>query len=283
VTLPIVTALPGERRGYVDGPEGQIHYRSQGEGPPVLLVHQAPWASIQYRHVLPRLAETGFRAIALDLPGHGMSDPPRHPRIEAYAESIAALLRALEAAPAAVIGHRGGGLAAGRLAATHPELVAALVLDNAPFFTADERSARIGRFPDRQDIASDGRHFTERWAWVRRAGDPDWSDETVHISVLTYFSHGPWKEHGHSAIPLYDFGPDIARIECPALVIASRTDPMFPFAARLLAARPDWGHAELPGGPGMVLDRPDEWLAPVLKFLKANRLHAAGPPRGPMA
>lgn len=271
MTLPIVTALPGERRGYVDGPEGQIHYRSQGEGPPILLVHQAPWASVQYRHILPRLAQAGFRAVALDLPGHGMSDPPRHPGIEGYGESMASLLRALQIAPAVVIGHRAGGLAAGRLAAVHPDLVAALVLDNVPFFSADERSARVGRFPDRQDIAPDGRHFTDRWAWVRRVGDADWSDETVHISVLTYFSHGPWKEHGHSAIPRYDFERDVGRIACPTLVVASRTDPMFPFAARLLAARPDWAGVELPGGSGMVLDRPNEWLVPVLAFLEAYR------------
>lgn len=278
MTLPIFTALPGERRGYVDGPHGQVHYRSHGEGPPVLLVHQAPWASIQYRHILPRLAQAGFRAIAVDLPGHGMSDPPDHPSIEAYAESMAALLRGLGIGRAIVVGHRGGGLAAGRLAAEHPDLLAGLIMDNAPLFSDDERAARVGRSADRQDIAPDGSHFGERWAWVRRVGDPDWSDETVHISVLTYFSHGPWKEHGHLVIPRYDFAPDVARITCPALVIASRRDPLFECGSRLVSARPDWEYAELPGGPGMVLDRPEEWCAPVLSFL--NRIRDGAMPRG---
>lgn len=270
MTLPILTALPGERRGYVDGPDGQLHYRSHGEGPTVLLVHQAPWASIQYRHVLPRIAAAGFRAIAIDLPGHGMSDPPAAPGIETYADSLAALLRALDAGPAIVLGHRGGGLAAGRLAAERPELVRALILDNAPCFTAEERAARIGRFGDRQDIAPDGSHLTDRWAWVRRVGDPDWSDETVHVSVVTYFTHGPWKEHGHSAIPLYDFEADVPRIAAPTLVVASRTDPVFDSGTRLLNTRPDWEYSELPGGPGMVLDRPDEWCAVVLPFLRRH-------------
>lgn len=268
MTLPILTALPGERRGYLDGPDGQIHYRSHGEGPLVLLVHQAPWASIQYRHVLPRLAAAGFRAVAIDLPGHGMSDPPQAPGIEAYAESLAALLTGLGAGPAIVLGHRGGGLAAGRLAAERPDFVRGLILDNAPFFTAEERSARIGRFGDRQDIAPDGSHLTDRWAWVRKVGDPDWSDETVHISVVTYFTHGPWKEHGHSAIPLHDFVADVPRIEAPTMVIASRTDPVFEYGKKLVSARPDWEYSELPGGPGMVLDRPDEWCALVIPFLQ---------------
>ncbi|MBN8814291.1 MAG: alpha/beta hydrolase [Sphingomonas sp.] len=267
MTLPILTALPGERRGYIDGPDGQLHYRSHGSGPAVVLVHQAPWASIQFRHVLPAIAEEGYRAIAIDLPAHGMSDPPARPGIDAYAAAIGALIEALELGPAVVLGHRGGGLAAGRLAAERPELVAGLVLDNAPFLSAEERAERIGRFPDDQRIAPDGRHLTDRWGWVRRVGDPDWSDETVHISVLTYFQHGPWKEHGHSVIPLHDFERDVPRIDCPTLILASRTDPLFESGQRLHRARPDWSYAELPGGPGMVLDRYDEWLVPVRNFL----------------
>lgn len=267
MTLPILTALPGERRGYVDGPDGQIHYRSFGEGAPVVLVHQAPWASIQFRHVLPMIADAGYRAIALDLPAHGMSDPPARPVIDAYAAAIGALIERLELGPSVVIGHRGGGLAAGHLAAERPELLAGLVLDNAPYLTAAEREARIGRFADNQEIAPDGSHITDRWAWVRRVGDPDWSDETVHISVLTYFANGPWKEQGHSVIPLHDFARDVPCIACPTMIVASRTDPLFESGGRLRVARPDWRYAELPGGPGMVLDRATEWLVPIQEFL----------------
>jgi pimeloyl-ACP methyl ester carboxylesterase len=79
--------------------------------------------------------------------------------------------------------------------------------------------------------------------------------------------HGPWKEDGHSVIPLHDFERDVPRIACPTLILASRTDPLFSSGARLRVARPDWGYAELSGGPGMVLDRADEWLVPTLKFV----------------
>lgn len=275
MTLPILTALPGERRGYVDGPDGQLHYRSFGEGAPVVLVHQAPWASIQFRRVLPMIAQAGYRAIALDLPAHGMSDPPARPGIDVYAAAIGALIEQLQIGPSVVIGHRGGGLAAGHLAATRPALVAGLVLDNAPLLSAAEREARVGRFADNQEIAPDGSHLTDRWGWVRRVGDPDWSDETVQIAVVTYFAHGPWKEHGHSVIPLHDFERDVPRITCPTMIVASRTDPLFESGARLHVARPDWRYAELPGGPGMVLDRPTEWIVPVREFLAASPREAA--------
>lgn len=268
MTLPILTALPGERRGYLDGPVGQIHYRSMGAGAPVVLTHQAPWSSIQYRHVLPMFAAAGFRAIAIDLPGHGMSDAPAEPSIALYAEAIVALIDQLGLGPAHLLGHRGGGLAAGRVAAMRPDLAASLTLDNTPLYSAEERADRIGKFPDNQQIAPDGAHLTDRWAWARRVGDPDWSDETVHISVLTYFMHGPWKEHGHSAIPLHDFFGDVAAIACPTLVVAGRGDPVFAYAARLSDQRPDWNYVEWEGGPGMVLDRPLEWFQVIGKFMK---------------
>ena len=59
--LPSVNVLPGERRGYVDGPDGLVHYRELGTGTPIVLVHQAPWGSIQYRRAMPVLAAAGYR------------------------------------------------------------------------------------------------------------------------------------------------------------------------------------------------------------------------------
>lgn len=267
MTLPVMTALPGERRGYVDGPDGQIHYRSLGEGEPIVLVHMAPWSSIAFRHAMPVLAEAGYRAIAIDLPAHGMSSPPESPSIETYAEATAALIEALELGSAIVLGHRGGSLVAGRLAATRPELVKALVFDNVPYMSAEMRAERVGRFPDDQSLNADGSHIQNRWDWVKRVGDKDWSDETVHIAVVTYFLHGPWKEHGHSVIPLYDFEADEPKIACPVLIIAGKSDAVYPSAARLSSARPEWPLVELPGGPGMITDRIEEWKAPVLAFL----------------
>ena len=71
--LPSVNILPGERRCYIDGPDGQVHYRTLGAGAPIVLIHQAPWGSIQYRAAMPVLAAAGYQVIAPDLPGHGMS------------------------------------------------------------------------------------------------------------------------------------------------------------------------------------------------------------------
>lgn len=268
--LPMFGALPGERRGYVDAGGGQVHYREMGTGPAVLLCHQAPWAAIQFHRVMPLLAAAGYRAIAPDLPGHGLSDPLDPPSVAGFAAIVPPLLDALGEARAALIGHHGGALVAGHAAAAYPDRAAVLILDNAPLYSDEERAERRAKpgtaLPA---LAPDGGHFTDRWALARRFGDPGWSDATVHLSVLTYFANGPSTEHAHLAAPAHDFAADLPRIACPTLVLAGRGDPLHHMAERLIARRPEWACAELPGGASMTIDRAEEWMVPVRDFLRA--------------
>ncbi len=270
MTLPSTGALPGERRGYVAFGAGQLHYREQGEGPAIILVHQAPWASIQYRRVMPLLAAAGYRAIAPDLPGHGMSDPLADPTIEGFAAILPPLLDGLGIDHAILIGQHGGALVAGRMAAEYPDRALALAMDNAPLYTAERRAQRLAAIDDSQRVAPDGSHLTDRWSLVRRVADPDWSDETLHVSVLTYFANGPTREHGHHAAARYDFTADLGRIACPTLVIAGRTDPVYPSGRALIDRRPEWEYAELSGGAGMLLDHAATWCATLFPFVDTH-------------
>lgn len=70
-----------------------------------------------------------LRMIALDLPGHGESDPaPGAASIEEYAAVAAEVLGALASGPVIVVGHSLGGSVAIALAARRPDLVRGLVL-----------------------------------------------------------------------------------------------------------------------------------------------------------
>ena len=51
-------------------------YVDEGEGPPVLMFHGQPTWSYLYRKMIPPLVEAGFRCVAADLMGFGMSDKP---------------------------------------------------------------------------------------------------------------------------------------------------------------------------------------------------------------
>jgi pimeloyl-ACP methyl ester carboxylesterase len=77
-----------------------------------------------------QLQELGgaLRMVALDLPGHGESDPALAASVEAHAVAVADFLSALEGGPTLVIGHSLGGSIAIALAAHRPDLVRGLVL-----------------------------------------------------------------------------------------------------------------------------------------------------------
>lgn len=62
------------RRARVHGAE--LAYYELGEGRPVLFLHGLPTWSYLWRNVMPFVAATGHRAIALDLLGFGRSDRP---------------------------------------------------------------------------------------------------------------------------------------------------------------------------------------------------------------
>jgi pimeloyl-ACP methyl ester carboxylesterase len=53
----------------------RTYFDECGEGTPIVCVHTAGSDSREYMYMLPLLAEQGFRAIALDLPGHSRSYP----------------------------------------------------------------------------------------------------------------------------------------------------------------------------------------------------------------
>jgi pimeloyl-ACP methyl ester carboxylesterase len=98
---------------FLDLPQTGLRVRvlSHGSGPPLLLLHgvslsAAVWAPL-FAHV------PGFRLLAVDLPGHGLSDPVRYQRgqVRAHAHRlIDDILDALGLDRVPVVGHSLGGM-----------------------------------------------------------------------------------------------------------------------------------------------------------------------------
>ena len=83
------------KQGYVDLPEGQIHYQTAGNGPPLLLLHLTNFSTDLFADVIQILA-TRHRVIAMDRAGHGTSvPPPEGLRVEDLARTVADFLDAL--------------------------------------------------------------------------------------------------------------------------------------------------------------------------------------------
>jgi pimeloyl-ACP methyl ester carboxylesterase len=105
-----------------------VHYRREGWGPPILLIHGVTGSSETWEDVIPFLSER-HTVIAPDLLGHGDSAKPRGDySLGAYASGIRDLMQALGHESATVVGHSLGGGVAMQFAYQFPEMCQRLVL-----------------------------------------------------------------------------------------------------------------------------------------------------------
>ncbi|HEX2105478.1 MAG TPA: alpha/beta fold hydrolase [Solirubrobacteraceae bacterium] len=120
----------------VEGAGVPLAYEERGAGAPVLLVHGMASDAEAQRPLAEALA-AGARVIAYDRRGYGSSgapEPYEGTTAEEQAEDAAALLRALDAAPALVVGEGFGALVALDLMKRHAGLVGAAVLSSPALF-----------------------------------------------------------------------------------------------------------------------------------------------------
>ncbi len=113
-------------------------YREAGEGAPLLLIHGALGSADVWPAAFESLARD-HRVIAYDRRGYTRTKAapaPPDQYFTTHGDDAAALLQALAAAPAAVLGWSGGALTALHLATRHPGLVNCLILEEAPFEVA---------------------------------------------------------------------------------------------------------------------------------------------------
>jgi pimeloyl-ACP methyl ester carboxylesterase len=96
--------------------------------PAVVLIHGAGFDHSAWALHSRWFAHHGFSVLAPDLPGHGRSEGPALRSIAEMSDWIAALLSAVGAAKAHLIGHSMGSLIALETAARHPEKASALGL-----------------------------------------------------------------------------------------------------------------------------------------------------------
>jgi (E)-2-((N-methylformamido)methylene)succinate hydrolase len=105
----------------------------RGAGPTVLMIHGVGMRAEAWGPQLAALAAQ-HRVIAVDMPGHGDSDPlPDAPALSAYVAWAARVIVALDAGPVAVAGHSMGALVALGLCVERPDLVRRAALLNGVF------------------------------------------------------------------------------------------------------------------------------------------------------
>lgn len=260
------------RKGYVDSPMGQVHYREQGSGQPVVLLHQTAWSSLQFKNAMPTLAERGLRAIAVDTPGFGMSDGPTSPpRIEDYADNLRHVMDGLGLKRAHFVAHHTGVSIAISFAVRYPQYVERLVLHGVPLYTPEERAVRLARPHFDQTPKPDGSHLQKRFEATRNMS-PGASLEAIHWSTVQFYMAGPLEWYGHHAAFTYDSGADLAKLKLPTLIMSNTGDSLHVALERIQKLRPDFSYAVMDGGTyHLVYDEGVPWAKTVADFVLGTK------------
>jgi len=149
-----------------------------GAGAPLILVHGSSVDQTTWFLVVPEL-EPAFRVATYDRRGHGQSgSTPGRGTIDDDVSDLAALLHALDLAPAHLVGSSFGSLISLRLAAREPEAIRSLAIHEPPllFYLAEdleqlpvlEELVRIGgeifEQVERGDLPGGARRFVDELA-----------------------------------------------------------------------------------------------------------------------
>ncbi|XP_047155221.1 bifunctional epoxide hydrolase 2-like [Vigna umbellata] len=115
----------------------KLHVAEIGTGSKaVLFLHGFPEIWYTWRHQMIAVANAGYRAIAFDFRGYGLSQQPAEPEKETMydlVDEIVGLLDALDITKAFLVGKDFGAIPAYLTAALHPERVGAIITLGVPF------------------------------------------------------------------------------------------------------------------------------------------------------
>jgi pimeloyl-ACP methyl ester carboxylesterase len=274
----LVAAATGEesrlrfRRGYAQGPYGQVHYLDTGEGVPLVLLHQSPMSLWQFNAVYQPLADRGIRAIGIDSPGFGLSDPVDGlPSMEKWARNIAPVLDDLGIDKTNLLGNHTGSMLATEFAITHPERIDKLILNGAMIISDEDRAERLAGLEARKDrdpYDPDGKHLGEGFQRRKKFYGPGADDAVItRYMVDRFFSSVPgW--HGPYAAFSYDHNAAIMKITVPTMVLANSGDMIFEPTMRAVEMRPDFASHVIEGGGVDITDqKTEEWVEAVANFI----------------
>ena len=132
----------------IDGVGLHVEVDGPDDGTPVLFLHGVG-SSARTWDWLPPTVTRGRRIVRVDQRGHGRSDHATGTYVLArYGADAVAVLRERVAGPALIVGHSLGGVVAWWVAQNHPELVAAVLLEDPPLLAAEAKEGDAGRFRD---------------------------------------------------------------------------------------------------------------------------------------
>lgn len=257
---PRCAPLPGRTTtDYVDIGGTQVLVRAvgpvDGATEPILVVPHVPGSSALYEPLLLELGRSGA-ALALDLPGHGESDPlPGNPQSPAsWAAAVEQLLDRLRIRGLRIYGHNAGAVAAVECAHRLGDRVRGIALD-APTFLGDADRARLATdYAPPVTPVWEGSHWLRAWhhlrdselwwPWfdrthraARRAG-PRIDPQSLTIRVREAMKQPESYQAAWAASLGYPWRERLAGVRAPILLIAAAEDVFAHLVPEIRASLP---------------------------------------------
>lgn len=276
-------------RGFIALPHGDLHYRTAGQGPVILALHESPRSSLSLLPVIAALADR-YQVIAPDTPGYGLSDPlpGATPTMDDFLDALVGLIDGFGLERVAIYGAHTGAALATAFAQREPNRVSALVLDGLSAFDAGEIEAFRTRYLAPYAPSWDGSHVMGLWS---RAKDLftwfPWYDRTpqqrlrhepgdvtaLHKSALGFLQAGAHYAKAYTLAAAFQPNDVLGSLRAPVTVMARPDDIIADHLSRLTPG-PGWEIAWL--GPDAA-----EWSATLHRGFGKAALPgaAASPPR----
>jgi pimeloyl-ACP methyl ester carboxylesterase len=218
-----------------------MNHFTEGQGPPLLLIHGGAEDASMLAPQAAAFARRGHRVIRYDRRGTGGSPRAGWPEsgVAGHADDAAALLRALEAVPATVLGFSSGGVVALALAARHPSLVDRVIA---------WEPAALGMLPE--GLAMHAQVMAPAEAHLA-AHPGDWTGAAVILLYRAALRNAEALVRDDAAvITRTAFGPGELPAGTCVIAIGKGASPLHAGIAEALA--------ELLGTPSVVVDDADE-------------------------
>ena len=260
-----------------------IYYEDHGSGKPVVLIHGWPLSGRTWEYQVPALVDAGFRAIAYDRRGFGLSSQPWGGYdYDTFAADLDMLMRTLDLQGATLVGFSmGGGEVARYISRYGTDRVSKAVFAAAvPPFLFKSKDNPEGALNDADIEKMEGEVRKDRLAFLESftkkffsAGSKMKVSEAQrgYARDIAEFASSKGTLDCIRAFGRTDFREDLKKITIPTLVLHGDADGIVPFKVsgkRTVAAIPGATLALIKGGPhGINASHPEEFNRALLTFL----------------
>ena len=267
----------------------RLHYVDEGprDAPPVLMLHGEPSWSYLYRHMIPLVAQAGYRVLAPDLIGFGKSDKPARQSDYGFSVQVAWIrewMESLDLRHITLVCQDWGSLIGLRLAAETEERFAGVVLSNGGLPTGEEpmtlvwrvweKFARLSPWFPINRILKFGTKRTLSVAEMAAYAAP-FPDDSFKAGARIYPSLVPVRFDDPEAAADRRAREVFSRWEKPFLTCFSDGDPItrgFDAVWVNVPGARDQPHTTLHGGHFIQEDDPKEFARVVIQQLASNPL-----------